>query len=94
MEAVARQFGRNKKIFILRNGWFSFRWTEIIEICELSTNVTVIKAVPMEGEDPLYQPHYVPENIEKVVALIREHKPEIFFCPHVETSIGIMLSNE
>ena len=31
MEAVARQWATNKKVLVLRNGYFSYRWTDIFE---------------------------------------------------------------
>ena len=27
MEAVARQFAQDKKCLVIRNGWFSYRWS-------------------------------------------------------------------
>jgi len=31
MEAVARQFANKQKVLIVRNGWFSFRWSQIFD---------------------------------------------------------------
>ncbi len=31
MEAVVRQFARGTDALVVRNGWFSYRWSQIIE---------------------------------------------------------------
>ncbi|MDQ9169350.1 aminotransferase class V-fold PLP-dependent enzyme [Oxalobacteraceae bacterium R-40] len=91
MEAVARQFGSNKSCLVIRNGWFSYRWTQIFEACNLPSESTVVKArrVRDEPEAP-----FAPAPIEEVVAAIKEKKPAVVFAPHVETSAGIMLTEE
>jgi aspartate aminotransferase-like enzyme len=91
MEAVARQFGSNKPCMVLRNGWFSYRWTQIFEACNIPSESTVLKArrVRDESEAP-----FAPAPIEEVVAAIKEKKPAVVFAPHVETSAGIMLTDE
>src|SRR5512134_3643493 len=32
MEAVARQFAHGQHCLVVRNGWFSYRWTQIFEM--------------------------------------------------------------
>lgn len=91
MEAVARQFGTNKKVFVLRNGYFSYRWSEIIEVGQITTDETVLKA---EFDASETNPQLKPHDIEKVVALIGTHKPAVVFAPQIETSTGIILPKE
>ncbi|VVD69529.1 aminotransferase class V-fold PLP-dependent enzyme [Pandoraea soli] len=88
MEAVARQFATNKKCLIIRNGWFSFRWSQIFDMGGIPSESTVLKARPVE---PGRQAAYAPAPIDEVVAAIREHKPDLVFAPHVETASGMML---
>ena len=88
MEAVARQFATNKQCLVIRNGWFSFRWTQIFEMGGIPAESTVLKARPVEQGR---QPAYAPAPIEEVVTAIRESKPDLVFAPHVETSSGMML---
>lgn len=91
MEAVARQFGSNKSCLVIRNGWFSYRWTQIFEACNLPSESTVVKARPVSREA---QAPFAPPPLEEVVAAIKEKKPAVVFAPHVETSAGIMLTEE
>ncbi|VVE33506.1 class V aminotransferase [Pandoraea horticolens] len=88
MEAVARQFATNKKCLVIRNGWFSFRWSQIFDMGSIPSESIVLKARPVE---PGRQAAYAPAPIEEVVAAIREHKPDLVFAPHVETASGMML---
>ena len=88
MEAVARQFATGKKCLIIRNGWFSFRWTQILEMGSIPSESTVLKARPIEHGS---QPAFAPPPIEEVVATIKEQKPDMVFAPHVETSAGMIL---
>ncbi|CAD6533315.1 aminotransferase class V-fold PLP-dependent enzyme [Paraburkholderia metrosideri] len=88
MEAVARQFATNKKCLVIRNGWFSFRWSQIFDMGNIPSESIVLKARPVvQGR----QAAYAPPPIEDVVAAIRENKPDLVFAPHVETASGIML---
>lgn len=91
MEAVARQFAQNQKCLILRNGWFSYRWTQIFEAGRLSDDVTVLQARQM-GDGP--QAPFAPAPIDEVVSWIRREKPAIVFAPHVETAAGIILPDD
>ncbi len=91
MEAVARQFARNRKVMVIRNGWFSYRWSQIIETGGLTDDVSVLKAE--RSRDNRDVP-FSPPDIDAVVSAIHEQKPDIVFAPHVETSAGIMLPDE
>ena len=88
MEAVARQFGQGAKSLIVRNGWFSYRWTQIFDAGGFGGETVVIKARQTGNE--VFAP-FAPAPIEDVAARIREEKPDIVFAPHVETSAGIIL---
>lgn len=91
MEAVARQFATGKKTLIIRNGFFSFRWTQILEMGDIPASSVVMKArKPGDGtQDP-----FAPAAIEDVVAAINEYQPDMVFAPHVETSSGMMLPDD
>lgn len=88
MEAVARQFGTGKKCLVLRNGWFSFRWTQIFDMGGIPAASTVLKARPVETGR---QAAYAPAPLEEVLAAIKESKPDVVFAPHVETASGMIL---
>ncbi|MDG1863500.1 MAG: aminotransferase class V-fold PLP-dependent enzyme [Yoonia sp.] len=91
MEAVARQFGGGAHALIVRNGWFSYRWTQIFEAGDFAAKTTVLKA-RQAGNDT--RAPFAPAPIEEVVAAIREAKPDVVFAPHVETSAGLILPDE
>ena len=91
MEAVARQFANQEKILILRNGWFSYRWTQIFEMANITQHIHVIKGKQLENAT---KAPYAPAPIEEVVAYIKKEKPAVVFAPHVETSAGIILPAE
>ncbi|MDP2580864.1 aminotransferase class V-fold PLP-dependent enzyme [Shimia thalassica] len=88
MEAVARQFARDARTLVVRNGWFSYRWSQIFEAGGFAAESTVLKARP-SGNDVTAP--FAPAPIEDVVAKIAEQKPDIVFAPHVETSAGVIL---
>ncbi len=90
MEAVARQFGKGR-VLVVRNGWFSFRWSQIFEAGSLAEEVTVVMA-RQTGNDA--RAPYAPPPVDEVVAKIREMRPEAVFAPHVETSAGIILPDD
>lgn len=92
MESVARQFATNKHVMVIRNGWFSYRWTEILEMGSIPTSHTVLKAVPVPIPNSA-RTHFAPHPIEQVIQRIREERPAVVFAPHVETSTGMMLSD-
>lgn len=91
MEAVARQFARDRHALVVRNGWFSYRWSQIFEAGGFTSGSTVMMA-RRTGNDP--QAPFAPAPIGDVVARIREEKPEIVFAPHVETSAGVILPDD
>ena len=91
MEAVARQFAGDKKVLIIRNGWFSFRWTQILDMGRIAAESTVLKARRVGGGK---QAPWVPAPIGEVVAAIREKKPDVVFAPHVETASGMILPDD
>lgn len=91
MEAVARQFATGKKCLVIRNGWFSYRWTQIFDMGGIPSQCTVLKARPVA---PGPQAAFAPAPIAEVVAAIREHRPELVFAPHVETASGMMLPDD
>lgn len=91
MEAVARQFGTRRKCLIIRNGWFSYRWSQIFEMGNIPSSSIVLKARPVDDEK---QAAFVPPPIEEVVATIIEKEPEVVFAPHVETSAGMILPDD
>ena len=88
MEAVARQFATGKKCLVIRNGWFSYRWTQIFEMGHIPSASIVLKARPVGNGS---QSPYAPAPIDEVVAAIHEHQPDIVFAPHVETASGMIL---
>jgi len=91
MEAVARQFAGGKKAMVLRNGWFSYRWTQIFEAGDIPSEQTVLKARQSRNDRPA---PFAPHPIEDVVKAIHQEKPDIVFAPHVETSSGILLPDD
>jgi aspartate aminotransferase-like enzyme len=88
MEAVARQFATGKRCLVVRNGWFSYRWSQIFDMGAIPAATTVVKArrTGAGREAP-----FAPAPLDEVVAMIREHRPEMVFAPHVETASGILL---
>ncbi|MEP3231828.1 MAG: aminotransferase class V-fold PLP-dependent enzyme [Hyphomicrobiales bacterium] len=91
MEAVARQFATDKKVMVIRNGWFSFRWTQIFEAGDIPASAEVLKAQRLADE---HQSPFAPMEIDEVVARIKAEKPAVVFAPHVETSSGVILSDD
>lgn len=91
MEAVARQFGHDAHALIVRNGWFSYRWSQIFEAGDFTAKTTVFKA--RQTGNGVTEP-FAPAPIDEVVAAIREAKPEVVFAPHVETSAGLILPDD
>ena len=91
MEAVARQFATGKKTLVIRNGWFSYRWTQIFEMGNIPAESVVLKARQVRDEA---QAPFIPAPIDEVVAAIRQHRPDVVFAPHVETSAGMMLPDD
>ncbi len=91
MEAVARQLATGQKCLVLRNGWFSYRWTQIFEMGQIPSESIVLKARPdSQGS----QAAYAPPRLADVLAVIALEKPQVVFAPHVETSSGMILPND
>ena len=91
MEAVARQFATGRKVLIIRNGWFSYRWSQIFEMGGIPAATTVLKARMVS---PAHQAPFAPPPLDEVVATIRSAKPDLVFAPHVETSAGMLLPDD
>ena len=91
MEAVARQFATGKKCIVIRNGWFSYRWTQIFDTGRIPLESTVLKARPVDDSK---QASFAPAPIKDVVEAIKAKKPDVVFAPHVETSSGMILPDD
>ena len=91
MEAVARQFATGKKCLVIRNGFFSFRWSQIFEMGDIPAQTIVLKARPVSAAS---QSPFTPVPIDEAVAIIKSDKPDVVFAPHVETSSGIILPDD
>lgn len=91
MEAVARQLANDEDCLIIRNGMFSYRWTQILEKGNLAKSSTVLNAQREDSDAP--KP-FSPVDIDEAVAQIKETKPAMVFAPHVETSAGMILPND
>lgn len=91
MEAIARQFATGKKCLVIRNGWFSYRWSQIFDMGGIPASTTVLQAKPVASGE---QQAYAPMAIEEVEGTIRREKPDLVFAPHVETASGIILPDD
>lgn len=91
MEAVARQFASDQHVMVIRNGYFSYRWTQIFEMGSIPKSHTVLKARQAADET---QAPFAPTPIDEVVAAIEAEKPAVVFAPHVETSAGMILPDD
>lgn len=95
MEAVARQFASNEKCMVIRNGWFSYRWTQIFDAGLLPSESIVMKAQRAPSNViPAHQAPFQPVPVEEVVEAIRNQRPALVFAPHVETSAGMILPDD
>jgi len=92
MESVARQFAAGKDVVVLRNGWFSYRWTQIFDMGNIPASSTVLKARKQGSGGPTAP--WVPAPVAEVVATVREKKPAVLFAPHVETASGMILPDD
>jgi aspartate aminotransferase-like enzyme len=90
MEAVARQFGQGS-VLVVRNGWFSYRWSQIFDMGGFAHDVTVVMA---RQATPGARVPFAPPPIEEVVAAIHDKRPQAVFAPHVETSAGLILPDD
>ncbi|MFL1483590.1 aminotransferase class V-fold PLP-dependent enzyme [Marinobacter sp. LN3S78] len=91
MEAVARQFAHDRHCLVIRNGWFSYRWSQIFDMGKIPSRETVLKARPVADS---HQAAYAPPPIDQVVDTILSEKPEVVFAPHVETASGMVLPDD
>ena len=91
MEAIARQFANDQKVLVIRNGWFSFRWSQIFSKGNITSDVKVFSASPTFDN---FQAPYKPVPLDEITRYINENKPTVVFAPHVETSAGIMLPDQ
>ena len=91
MEAVARQFAGGQKCLVIRNGWFSYRWSQILEMGDIAPDIIVMKARRV-GDGP--QAPFAPAPVEEVTARIAAERPAVVFAPHVETSSGMLLPDD
>jgi len=91
MEAVARQFATDQSCLVLRNGWFSYRWSQILEMGDIPSEQVVLKASKISDGS---QAPFAPVDVNEVVNQIKNQKPAIVFAPHVETSAGIILPDD
>lgn len=88
MEAVARQFATGQRVLVLRNGWFSYRWTQIFDMGVIPSQAHVLTA--RRVDDAPHAP-WVPAPLDEVVQTIQAVRPAVVFAPHVETAAGMML---
>jgi len=91
MEAVARQFATGQHCLVIRNGWFSYRWSQIFAAGDIPASETILKARPLGVG---HQTPFAPAPIEEVIATIEAERPDVVFAPHVETSAGMILPDE
>jgi aspartate aminotransferase-like enzyme len=91
MEAIARQFATGKHCLVIRNGFFSYRWSQILEVGNIPARTTVLQAKPVASGE---QQPFAPASIEEVEETIRREKPDLVFAPHVETASGIILPDD
>ena len=94
MEAVARQLARDEDCVVVRNGWFSYRWSQILDKGKIAKSVTVMNAQQVEEGMADAPNPFAPADIDEVVAAIKDKKPAVVFAPHVETSAGMILSDD
>lgn len=91
MEAVARQFATGKRVMVIRNGFFSFRWSQIFDMGKIPSEETIMMARRV-GNAP--DAPFAPAPIDEVVARIQEERPDVVFAPHVETASGMILPDD
>ncbi|MDO5726803.1 MAG: aminotransferase class V-fold PLP-dependent enzyme [Bowdeniella nasicola] len=91
MEAVARHFFTDKRTLIVRNGFFSYRWSQINAAARLTDTEAVICARQEVNEATAA---FTPPSIEEVTAAIRANRSEVVCAAHVETAAGMLLSDD
>ena len=95
MEAIARQFGTDARCLVIRNGWFSFRWSEIFEKGRIASDTKVLYARQQTGGDGsnTRQP-FAPAPLAELQQQIADYGPDVVCAPHVETSAGMILPDD
>ena len=91
MESVARQFATGKRVMVIRNGWFSYRWTQIFDMGQIPAESLIMKARRVSTES---QAAWIPCPVGEVVESIRQNRPHVVFAPHVETAAGMILPDD
>lgn len=91
MEAVARQFARDEDVLVVRNGWFSYRWTQIFNQGVTPSHAEIVKALP---DSDAKDQQFSPAPIENICDQIRSVKPRLVVSPHVETSAGMIMPDD
>jgi aspartate aminotransferase-like enzyme len=91
MEAVARQFATGRKALVIRNGWFSYRWSQIFETGGFAGTVSV--AMARQAGNAAQSP-FAPAPVSEVVETIRKERPDVVLAPHVETAAGMILPDD
>ncbi len=91
MEAVARQFAADQQVLVIRNGWFSYRWSQIFDMGKIPSETIVLKARCAQSGK---QEPFAPAPINEVVATIAQQQPAVVFAPHVETACGMILPDD
>ena len=95
MESIARQFAGDQHVMVIRNGWFSFRWSEILEKGKIAASTKVLAARRQAGASGSNQQEpFAPVPIDEVTSRIAADKPAVVFAPHVETSAGMILPDD
>ena len=91
MEAVARQLATDARCLVIRNGFFSYRWSQILEKGRITDAVEVLQARQITDETDA---PFAPAPLEEVVARVQAFRPSLVFAPHVETASGMRLPDD
>lgn len=91
MEAVARQLATGRRCLVVRNGLFSYRWSQIFEAGAVAGETTVCSARPVSAER---HAAWIPAPVSEVVEAIERNRPEVVFAAHVETAAGMVLPED
>jgi aspartate aminotransferase-like enzyme len=88
MESVAAQFCNGQHCMVIRNGWFSYRWSDIFDKTQIPRSTTIMKA---RRATPGATEPFAPCPLEEVIAAIIRERPSVVCAPHVETSAGMII---
>lgn len=91
MEAVARQLATGRRCLVIRNGLFSYRWSQIFDAGSIPAATTVCAARQVADEP---QAPWTPAPVAEVVETIERERPEVVIAAHVETAAGILLPDD